>query len=104
MTKWENYLQHVKDRRLIYFIYKEHLQINKKFSVEKYRQKYEDKICYTISNVLRTPYTKPVIRRAQKYFWESLITKISLIKSGIANFCKVRTHIDRSFLKDNLII
>lgn len=101
MTKWENYLQHLKDKRLIYFIYKEHLQINK-FSIKKYRQKYEGKICYTISNVLKKPYAKPIRRAQKRDFWESLTTKISLIKSDMANFCKVKTGIVRSFLKDSL--
>lgn len=35
VTNWENDLQHIKEKRLVFFIYKDHLQINKKFSEGK---------------------------------------------------------------------
>lgn len=66
MTKWENSLQHKKNKTWIQRT--EHLQINFKNLSRKNWQKEEGKICYTISNVLRKSYTKSVIEMSQKYF------------------------------------
>ena len=36
MIQQRNHLQYIKDKRLIFFIYKRHTQVNEKFSVEKW--------------------------------------------------------------------
>lgn len=61
MAKQETYLQHIKDKSLTFFTYKEHLQTNKEFSIEKPAKGWIKKICYSTFNVLRRPYTRAIL-------------------------------------------